>query len=123
MKDHRRSCSEDLIRAAFARFLKSVRFCFVTGYRLTDAEADEGAEILYDWFHRLYHRPGTSNRPPASLADSFMMMISACRLAQELQLWKLDGAPCEDTDLAAILARDPRQVAVELFNKLIESQR
>lgn len=113
---------EEEIRAAFARSLKAVHFAFVTGYRLDEEEAKQGAEALYDWFHRFNYRPGAGSKSAADLGDTLLLMLGACRLGREYQLWKLDGAPCSD-ELKRILERDPREVATELLNKLTQENR
>ncbi|MGH9316518.1 MAG: hypothetical protein ACRD1P_05365 [Thermoanaerobaculia bacterium] len=110
---------EEQIRAAFARSLKAVHFAFVAGYRLDEEEAKEGAEALYDWFHRFNYRPGAGLKSAAELGDTLLLMLGACRLARDYQLWKLEGAPCSD-ELKRIIERDPREVATELLNRLAQ---
>ena len=111
---------DDESRALFVRSLKAVHAAFVSSYRLTEEEAKEGAETLADWFVRLSHRPGMSSRSAARVGDTFLLTVGACQLARDYQLWKLDGAPCGDEDLRKVLERDPREVAFDLLNKLIE---
>lgn len=111
---------DDEVRAVFARSLKAVHAAFVSCYRLTEDEAREGGQTLSDWFVRLNHRPGMSSRPAARVGDTFLLTIGACQLARDYQLWKLDGAPCGDEELKKVLDRDPREVAFDLLNKLIE---
>lgn len=113
---------EQELRGVFARSLKAVHFAFVSGYKLTEEEASEATEVLFDWFVRLSHRLGLSSRPAASLGDTFLLTVNACQLGRELQLWKLDGAPCPDLELRKILDRDPRDIAVDVLNRLIEGK-
>jgi len=117
--DPRRPKRDEEIRAVFARNLKPIHAAFVSCYRLTEEEAKEGADTLYDWFLRLSHRPGMSYRAPAKLGDTLRLTAGACQLAREYQIWKLDGVPCSDEELKRVLDRDPQEVAFDLLAKLI----
>lgn len=119
MADPEKPNRDEEVRAVFARSLKAVHFAFVSGYRLSEEEAKEGAEALYDWFHRLNYRLGASSGPVTKVGNTFLLTIGACQLAQEYQLWKLDGSPCADEDLKKVLERNPREVAIDLLTRLI----
>jgi hypothetical protein len=110
---------DEELRAAFARSQKAIHFAFVSVYRLSEEEAADCAATLSDWFVRLNHRPGLLTRPTALIADTFLITANACQLAREFQVWKLDGTPCPDEELRKVLSRDPKDVAIDLLNRLL----
>ena len=102
----------DEVGSVFASTLTVIHSALVSYYRLTDEEARGAEEDLYVWFQRLARRGGAGQTSPKLLRIS--LLSAACQYGRSFQLWKLGGEESEDRELAALLAREPDEVAGDL---------
>jgi hypothetical protein len=102
----------DDIQSVFSVSLDVIHSALVTYYRLSEEEARGAEEDLYVWFQRLARRGGAGQMPPKLLRIS--LLSAACQYGRSFQLWKLGGEESEDRELAALLAREPDEVAGDL---------
>ena len=102
----------DDIQSVFSLSLDVIHSALVSYYRLTEEEARGAEEDLYIWFQRLARRGGAGQMPPKLLRIS--LLSAACQYGRSFQLWKLGGEESADRELAALLAREPDEVAGDL---------
>jgi len=108
-KPSRRS---DDVLSVFSLSRGVIHSALVAYYRLSEEEARGAEEDLYVWFQRLARRGGAGQMPPKLLRIS--LLSAACQYGRSFQLWKLGGEASEDRELAALLAREPDEVAGDL---------
>jgi hypothetical protein len=99
------------VLAVFERALPLVRTALREAYALEEDPAREAEQDLRLWFQRLGRRGGSSPMPAAEMREA--LLVAACQYGRSYQTWRLGGQNA-DPDLAAMLARDPRDVALEL---------
>ena len=102
----------DDVQSVFSLTLDVIHSALVSYYRLTDDEARGAEEDLFIWFQRLSRRGGAGQMPPKLLRIS--LLSAACQYGRSFQLWKLGGEESGDRELAALLAREPDEVAGDL---------
>jgi len=110
----------DEIESVFALSLGVIHSALVAYYRLTEDEAQGAEEDLFTWFQRLARRGGSGQMPAKLLRIS--LLSAACQYGRSFQLWKLGGEASEDRELAALLAREPDEVAGDLDRRFDEER-
>jgi hypothetical protein len=104
------------VEEVYERALNVIHSALVTYYRLTEEEAVRAEQDLEVWFHRLARRPGTAHVPVKELRLS--LLSAACQYGRSFQLWKLGGEQSNDGGLNAVLAREPQEIASDLYHHL-----
>jgi hypothetical protein len=110
----------DDIQSVFSNSRDVIHSALVSYYRLTEEEARGAEEDLFVWFQRLARRGGAGQMPPKLLRIS--LLSAACQYGRSFQLWKLGGEASADRELAALLAREPDEVAGDLDRRLDEER-
>jgi len=110
----------DDIQSVFSLSLDVIHSALVSYYRLTEEEARGAEEDLYVWFQRLARRGGAGQMPAKLLRIS--LLSAACQYGRSFQLWKLGGEEAGDRELAALLAREPDEVAGDLDRRFDEER-
>ncbi len=108
------------MESVFGRTLDVIHSALVSYYRLSEEEARGAEEDLFTWFQRLCRRGGAGQMPVKLLRIS--LLSAACQYGRSFQLWKLGGEQSGDTDLNAILSREPDDVASDLDRRFEEDR-
>ncbi|HEY7369582.1 MAG TPA: hypothetical protein VIA29_06815 [Thermoanaerobaculia bacterium] len=104
------------VHGIFERALPAVWAALRDKYLLGENEARDAEQDLRLWFQRLGRRAGGSSPVlPSDLREA--LLVAACQYGRSYQTWRLGGQP-GDADLAALLLRDPRDVAKEIEEEL-----
>ena len=105
---------ENEIQAVFQETLGLIHIALVSHYSLNESEAVELEKDLFVWFRRFCYRPGASpreNRP--------FLLVACCQFAREYQKYLVGtGVRESDEKLAALLAREPADVAHDFSRSL-----
>lgn len=92
----------------------------VTTYGVPRAEATRLGQELCEWFDRLARRPGS----PASLQGLRSQLLSmVCKVGHVYWAGKMDGTPPSSETVKRTLALGPEVIAIEIENRLLDSDR
>ncbi len=105
------------IDAVFDSTLLLIEFALVH-YRFRKEDFQPFVSDLRSWFHRVVQRVNNDRTPVTAFAQ--YLLLATCQFGRAHQLTRCAGAP-PDERLAAILACDPKVVALEL-QKMLNAQ-
>lgn len=106
------------IDTVFDSTLRLIRFALAR-YRFLGEDFPPFLRDLRAWFHRLVQRVNNDRTPVTAFREYLLM--ATCQFARAYQLARYAGTP-PDEQLTAILARDPRVMAVGL-QKILRAQK